>query len=169
MWKRTNTCGELSIKNKGEKVTLNGWVQNWRDHGGVIFIDLRDRFGLTQVVFNPQVNKDICNTAQRLRAEYVISVKGSVRPRPEGTINENLATGEIEVVAEEIEILNSAKTPPFEIVDKLEVNEELRLKYRYLDLRRSTLQSNFILRSKAYKVTRDFLHNNNFIEIETPF
>jgi aspartyl-tRNA synthetase len=169
MWKRTHTCGELSLKNQGEKVGINGWVKNWRDHGGVIFIDLRDRYGVTQVVFNPQVNKEIYKHAQTLRSEFVIAVKGTVKPRPEGTVNENLVTGEIEIVAEEIEILNSAKTPPFELIDNLEVNEELRLKYRYLDLRREKLQNNFILRSQVYKITRDFLNKHKFIEIETPF
>jgi aspartyl-tRNA synthetase len=169
MWKRTHTCGELSLKNQGEKVGINGWVKNWRDHGGVIFIDLRDRYGVTQVVFNPQVNKEIYKHAQTLRSEFVVAVKGTVKPRPEGTVNENLVTGEIEIVAEEIEILNNAKTPPFELIDNLEVNEELRLKYRYLDLRRDKIQDNFILRSQVYKITRDFLNKHKFIEIETPF
>jgi aspartyl-tRNA synthetase len=169
MWKRTYSCGNLTIKDQSKKVTLNGWVKNWRDHGGVIFIDLRDRYGVTQVVFNPQVNDKIYHVAQTLRSEFVIAVQGTVRPRPKGTINKNLITGEIEVIAEDIEILNTAKTPPFEIIDDLEVNEELRLKYRYLDLRREKLQNNFILRSQVYKITRDYLHKNEFIEIETPF
>ena len=166
---RTHTCGELSIKDKGKKITLNGWVKNWRDHGGVIFIDLRDRFGITQIVFNPQVNKEICKSAQTLRSEFVISVKGTVRPRPEGTINTSLVTGMIEIIVEELEIFNTAKTPPFEIIDNLEVNEELRLKYRYLDLRRTKLQNNFLVRNQVYKIARDFLYKNNFVEIETPF
>jgi aspartyl-tRNA synthetase len=169
MWKRTDTCGSLTLKNEKKQVILNGWVQSSRDHGGVIFVDLRDRYGITQVVFNPEYNKEVYIDAQKLRAEFVISVSGQVRKRPEGTVNPDLATGEIEVMVDTLYILNPSQTPPFEIDENIEVNEELRLKYRYLDLRRPSLQKNLIMRSRLYQIVRNYFYTNNFIEIETPF
>lgn len=159
---RTHTCGELTSKNIGEKVVLNGWVQTRRDLGGLIFIWLRDRYGITQVVFENIEN------AKDLRSEYVISVEGTVRKRPEGQENKNLSTGEIEVLCEKLVILNPAQTPPFPIENEIDVNEELRLKYRYLDLRRPKMQRNLILRHKVAQITRNYFDKNNFIEIETP-
>jgi aspartyl-tRNA synthetase len=167
--KRTHTCGELTSKDVGKQVTLNGWIKSWRDHGGLIFLDLRDRYGITQVVFNPEKNKALHELAGKLRNEFVISAQGVVELRPEGTINRELSTGEIDLVAERIEVLNKSRTPPFEILDDLTVNEELRLQYRYLDLRRPGLQKKLILRSDVYNVVCNYLHENNFVEIETPF
>jgi len=165
---KTHNCGELNIKNVGEKVTLAGWVNRRRDHGGLIFIDLRDREGLTQVVFDPERAKEIHDLAGDLRSEYVIKVIGDVSKRPEGTENADLATGEIEIVASELEILNTSKVPPFYINKEADVDEYLRLKYRYLDLRRPHMQRNIILRHKVIKFMRDFLCDRGFIEIETP-
>ncbi|RMD95085.1 MAG: aspartate--tRNA ligase [Calditrichaeota bacterium] len=167
MMKRTHTCGELRVQHHGEQVILNGWVSRRRDHGGVIFIDLRDRYGLTQIVFHPD-NADLYAIAKSLRSEFVIAVKGTVQKRPEGMVNPNIATGEIEVIATELEILNPAKTTPFEIVDNVEASEELRLKYRYLDLRRPSMQKNLLLRHRLYQVVRRYYDQNNFVEIETP-
>jgi aspartyl-tRNA synthetase len=168
MEKRTHNCGELTKSSQGSKVCLMGWVNNWRDHGGLVFIDLRDRYGITQVVFNPSVNTHIHKDAQKLRNEFVIALHGTVRVRPEGTINNNLATGEIEVVAEDLKILNASKTTPFEIDSDIQINDELRLQYRYLDLRRPALRSNLLLRSKVYKYSREYLDSLEFLEIETP-
>lgn len=165
--KRTNTCGELTKKEDAKKVVLQGWVQTRRDHGGVIFIDLRDRYGITQVVFNPD-NQDLLNLADSLRREWVIEVEGRVRLRPEGMTNENIVTGDVEVVADRLEILNKAETPPIEIDDRIEANEDVRLKYRYLDLRRPFMQSNIISRHKTAKAIRDFFDSQGFLEIETP-
>ena len=165
---RTNTCGELTAKNKGKTVTLAGWVHRRRDHGGVIFIDLRDRYGLTQIVFDPNFDKESLEIANNVRPEFVLQVKGEVRGRKEGQNNPNLATGEIEVYINEIKILNEAKTPPFEIDQEKAVNEELRLKYRYLDLRHERLRDNIILRHKMIKAIRDFMDKKDFLEIETP-
>ena len=165
--KRTNTCGELTKKDDKKEVVLQGWVQSRRDHGGVIFIDLRDRYGITQVVFNPD-KKEIFKTADSLRREWVIEVDGKVRQRQEGKTNKNLTTGEIEVVAGKLDVLNKAETPPVEVEDRIESNEETRLKYRYLDLRRPVMQNNLIARHKAAKAVRDFLDKENFLEIETP-
>ncbi len=167
--KRTHHCGELNESFVGKEVILNGWVNKWRDHGGLIFIDLRDRHGLTQVVFNPQVNQKTYEKAKNLRTEDVVAVKGIVQKRPPEAINKKLHTGAIEVHVHELEILNKAKTTPFEINDQIEVSEEIRLKYRYLDLRRSRLQKNLITRSNVYKLVRDFYHEHDFVEIETPF
>ncbi|HOJ37285.1 MAG TPA: aspartate--tRNA ligase [Ignavibacteriales bacterium] len=159
---RTHTCGELTLKNVGEKVVLNGWVQTRRDLGGLIFIWLRDRYGITQVVFENIEN------AKELRSEYVVSIEGIVRKRPEGQENKKLITGDIEVLCENLVILNPAQTPPFPIEDELDVNEELRLKYRYLDLRRPKMQRNLLLRHKIAQITRNYFDKNNFVEIETP-
>ncbi len=167
--KRTHHCGELNEAFVDKEVILNGWVNKWRDHGGLIFIDLRDRYGLTQIVFNPQVNRETYEQAKNLRSEDVIAVKGIVQKRPPEALNTKLATGAIEVHVHELEILNKAKTTPFEINDQIEVSEEIRLKYRYLDLRRGKLQKNLIVRSHVYKIVRDFYHAENFVEIETPF
>lgn len=165
--KRTHTCGELTNKNNKKDVVLQGWVQTRRDHGGVIFIDLRDRYGITQVVFNPE-DKEMFKTADSLRREWVIQVNGKIRLRPEGMKNKNITTGEIEVVSNKIEVLNQAETPPIEIDDRIEAGEEQRLKYRYLDLRRPVMQQRLIARHKAAKVVRDYFDANDFLEIETP-
>ena len=165
---KTNSCGELTKNNVGQKVTLAGWVHRRRDHGGLVFIDLRDREGLVQVVFNPDVSKGGHKVATRLRHEYVVKVTGEVAKRPPGTENPKLATGEVEVIAEETEILNPSKTPPFDVSEDVEVDENLRLKYRYLDLRRGRMRDNIILRHRVIKFIRDFLDAKGFIEIETP-
>ncbi|GAA4705515.1 aspartate--tRNA ligase [Brevibacillus fulvus] len=168
-WKqRTIYCGQVSKELVGQEVTLNGWVQKRRDLGGVIFIDLRDREGLVQVVFNPEYNKEAWEIADKARSEYVLSVTGKVVERAPEAVNPKLKTGEIEVHIHTITILNEAKTPAFPIEDDLDVDEQIRLKYRYLDLRRPEMQRNFILRSKAAKAFRDFLDSNGFLEVETP-
>jgi len=167
---RTHTCGELTKKQVGKKVTLCGWVNTRRDHGGVIFIDLRDRYGLTQVKFDPKISQKTWGVADRVRPEWVLQVSGEVLARPKDMINKNLATGEIEVAITEIEILNEAKTPPFEIwwgQDKVAVNEETRLQYRYLDLRTERMNKNIITRHQVVKVMREFLDQQGFVEIET--
>ncbi len=165
---RTHQCGSLTTDHIGETVTLNGWVQTRRDLGGVLFIDLRDRSGIVQVVFNPAYSGEALAIADKVRSEYVLSVSGKVVQRDADTINPNLPTGQIEVQITEIEVLNSAKTPPFFIEDGVEVDEALRLKYRYLDLRRPEMQKTLLLRSKTSKVFRDFLDGEGFIEVETP-
>ncbi len=167
--KRTHTCGELRIKNINEKVTLNGWVDRRRDLGGVIFIDLRDRYGKTQVVFAPQHNEPVYQIAKQLRSEDVIAVVGKVGNRPTGTINQNLLTGEIEVLADDLLILNEAETPPFPIDSEIDTSEELRLKYRYIDLRREPMQRNLQIRHKMAQAVRRYMDGLNFMEIETPF
>lgn len=166
--RRTHTCGELDIKGLGQEVVLMGWVQRRRDHGGVIFVDLRDREGITQVVFNPAISEEVHAKAHEIRNEYVLGVRGKVDPRPEGMINSKLKTGAIEVTVVELRILNRAKTPPFLIEDNLEVSETIRLKYRHMDLRRSQIQKNIILRHKAASATRNYLDQGGFLEIETP-
>lgn len=166
--KRTHTCGELRKEDIGKTVTLTGWVDVRRDLGGVVFIDLRDRYGKTQVVFAPQHNQQAYETAQGLRSEYVISVTGKVENRPEGTVNPDIATGEIDVAGGELTVLNKAETPPFPIEDEIEVSEDLRLKYRYLDLRRPVMQKNLLIRHQAYQATRAYYDRNGFIEVETP-
>ncbi|MBU5442626.1 aspartate--tRNA ligase [Paenibacillus sp. MSJ-34] len=165
---KTHHCGILTKANVGETVTLNGWVQRRRDLGGVLFIDLRDRTGMMQIVFNPDFSGEALLIADRARNEYVLSVTGQVVERDPETFNPNLPTGEIEVRVTEIEILNAAKNPPFFIEDGIEIDESLRLKYRYLDLRRPEMQKTLLLRSKAAKVFRDFLDGEGFIEVETP-
>jgi len=165
---RSHQCGQLTPEHIGQTVTLNGWVQTRRDLGGVLFIDLRDRSGIVQVVFNPDYSGEALQIADKVRSEYVLAVKGKVVKRDEETINRNLPTGEIEVQITDIEVLNAAKTPPFFIEDGVEVDESLRLKYRYLDLRRPEMQRTLLLRSKASKIFRDFLDSEGFIDVETP-
>jgi len=166
--KKNAYCNNIRKDMVGNEVVVAGWIQSRRDHGGVIFVDLRDRTGLVQVVFSPENGDEFFNSAERLRSEYVIAVRGTVYARPEGMINPKLDTGEIDIKAEELIIYNAAKTPPFYIEDGVEVDETLRLKYRYLDLRRPEMQKNFILRHKVVKAIRDFLDENGFFEIETP-
>lgn len=165
--RRTNYCGEIVAEQIGEKVTVCGWVQRQRDLGGLIFIDLRDRTGLVQLQFDESVNKEAFDVAFTVRGEYVLEVTGTVAKRG-GAVNENLKTGALEILADTVKILNKAKTPPFEIVENSNVNEELRLKYRYLDLRRPDLQGNILMRHRITKITRDYFDENGFIEIETP-
>ncbi|MFC1666239.1 aspartate--tRNA ligase [Candidatus Omnitrophota bacterium] len=160
--KRTHTCGELTAKNIGEKATLLGWVHKRRDHGKIIFVDIRDRYGLTQIVFFK--NKK----AEELRSEYVIAVKGSVQRRPKGTENPKIITGEVELGVEVIEIINVSNTPPFELDEMSDVSEEVRLKHRYIDLRRPEIQKKLFLRHRICKSIRDFLDKDGFIEVETP-
>jgi aspartyl-tRNA synthetase len=167
---RTHTCGELNIKNVGETVELAGWVHRRRDHGGIIFIDLRDRYGLTQITFDPEANKAAWKIADKLRSEWVIRVKGKVAARPAEMVNKKLLSGEIEVETKEIEILGESKTPPFEIDEEKakEANENLRLKYRFIDLRRSKLQEILKTKDKVIEYIRQYFHKYNFIEIQTP-
>ena len=167
--KRTHNCGELTKNNEKLIVTLQGWVDRRRDHGSLIFIDLRDIYGKTQIVFDPSESEAASSKARDLKPEYVISVTGTVRLRPEGMINKNMATGEIEVVAEEYEILNPSKTPPFLIVDDVDATEELRFKYRYLDLRRPEMQKSIITRHRVAQLVRQYLDSQRFLEIETPY
>ena len=164
---RTHNCGELGKKNANENVTLNGWVDRRRDLGNLIFIWLRDRYGITQVVFEP-VNSDAYELAKKLRSEFVISVEGIVRIRPEDAVNKELNTGEIDVLVDKLVILNESETPPFAIKDDTDAFEDLRLKYRYLDLRRPVLQKVMLLRHKMYQITRKYFDENKFVEIETP-
>lgn len=168
MMLRTHSCTEITKADVGRTVVLNGWVQRRRDLGGVLFIDLRDRSGIMQLVFNPEINAEAHAIADRVRNEYVLAVKGTVVERDPETVNPNLVTGEIEVRVEQIEILNPAKTPPFFIEDGVDIDESIRLKYRYLDLRRPEMLRTLMLRSKAAKIFRDFLDERGFIEIETP-
>jgi len=167
-WTRTHSCSELSSADLGKDVCLMGWAQFRRDHGGLIFIDLRDREGLTQVVFSPEVNAKAHERAHMLRTEYVLAITGTVRERPEGMVNPNLATGEIEVVVTDWKLLNVSRVPPFLIEDRVDVSENLRLKYRYLDLRRPKLGQNIVFRHKATAAVRNFLNQNGFLEVETP-
>jgi aspartyl-tRNA synthetase len=160
--KRTHTCGELTEKDIGKKAVLMGWVNKRRDHGKLIFVDVRDRYGMTQIVFFKM------KAAEELRSEYVIAVKGVVQQRPKGTENPDISTGMVELGVEELEILNPSLTPPFELDSAGEVSEEVRLKYRYIDLRRPDVQKKLILRHKIIKAMRDFLDKKDFIEVETP-
>jgi aspartyl-tRNA synthetase len=166
--RRTHTCCELGIDDVDQEVVLMGWVQRRRDHGGVIFVDLRDKNGLTQVVFNPAVEKKVHEKAQAIRNEYVLGVRGRVEARPEGMTNPNLATGMIEVTVTELKILNTAKTPPFLIEDQIDVSEMIRLNFRHIDLRRPQLQKNIILRHQAALSVRQYLNQQGFLDIETP-
>jgi len=167
--KRTHYCGAIRAEDAGKTVILMGWVQRRRDHGGVIFVDLRDREGLVQIVFNPELNPAVHQEAHKIRSEYVLAVQGTVRKRPEGMENPDLLTGGIEVMIDELEILNESKTPPFVLDAGEEISENVRLKYRYLDLRRPELQKKIILRSQAATATREYFHGQGFIEVETPF
>lgn len=167
-YRRTHHCAELTAKNVGQDVVLMGWVDTRRDHGGVIFVDLRDRHGITQIVFNPEVDPRVHELGHHLRSEYCFGVKGKVSRRPDGMTNPNLITGEIEVLITDFEVFSRSDTPPFAIANTLDVNEDLRLKYRYLDLRRPALQKNFILRSQVNQLVRNYLTDNGFLEIETP-
>jgi aspartyl-tRNA synthetase len=166
--KRSHYCNELQKANVGDEVTLMGWVLRRRDHGGVIFVDLRDLRGLTQVVFNPEHNKEVHAKAHDLRSEWVLAVRGKVSARPEGMANDNLQTGAIEVMVDELRILNTSPTPPFPLDEENDVAEGLRLKYRYLDLRRPKMINNLRLRHKATHAIRSYLDENNFIDVETP-
>jgi aspartyl-tRNA synthetase len=167
-YRRTHDCGTLKKELIGTNVTLSGWVHRRRDHGGLIFIDLRDRFGLTQLVFDPEKNPNLHTSAEKLRNEWVISIKGVVIPRREGMSNPKLATGDIEVIVHEMEILSKAKTTPFSICEENEVNEELRLEYRYLDIRRGKIADKLIVRHKAMMATRNYFDERGFLEITTP-
>lgn len=165
--KRTHHCSELRKENIGNQVSLTGWVDSRRDHGGVIFIDLRDREGITQIVFNPEVQPKAAEAAHDLRDEFVISITGEVVARLEGTENDKLPTGDVEVMCSELEVLNKSETPPFQL-EKDNVNEDLRMEYRYLDLRRPKMAKNLRMRYEATKAVRDYLHDERFLEIETP-
>jgi aspartyl-tRNA synthetase len=167
--RRTHHCWELGADDVDKEVVLMGWVHRRRDHGGVIFVDLRDREGLTQVVFNPLVDKKIHAKAHAIRNEYVLAVRGKVEPRPADMVNPKLKTGEIEVAVTELKILNTAKTPPFLIEDEIDASETVRLKYRHLDLRRSEMQENLILRHQVTAAVREYLNKNGFLDLETPF
>ncbi len=165
---KTHSCGELKKEHIGSRVTLAGWVDRRRDHGGLVFIDLRDRGGIVQVVFNPELEKQSYRIAEKMRSEYVVKVSGEVSLRPKGTENPKLPTGGLEVIAQSAEILSPSKTPPFYINKEVEVDEGLRLRYRYLDLRRPKMKENLLLRHRVIKFIRDFLDERGFIEIETP-
>ena len=167
--RRTHHCWELGADDLDKEVVLMGWVHRRRDHGGVIFVDLRDREGLTQVVFNPMVDKKIHAKAHAIRSEYVLAVRGKVDHRPADMVNPRLKTGEIEVTVTELKILNAAKTPPFLIENEIDASETIRLKYRHLDLRRSEMQENFILRHRVAAAVREYLNQNGFLDLETPF
>jgi aspartyl-tRNA synthetase len=165
---RTHTCGELSQKDIGKKVVLAGWVCTRRDHGNIIFIDIRDRYGITQAVFNPEQDKLLHGKAEALRDEYVVRATGVVRQRPEGTVNKKIMTGGIEVAVSELEILNASQPPIFPIADDAGLSEDIRYAYRYLDLRRPGMQKNLILRNRVSKIMRDYLNEKGFVEVETP-
>lgn len=167
-YKRTHMCGELSLNNLGEEVSLTGWVQKTRDLGGLLFIDLRDRTGILQVVFNKDIDAQLFEKAQKVRGEYVIYVSGKIGARAENAINKRMKTGYIELLATDITIISKAETPPIYIEDDLNVSENLRLKYRYLDLRRPVMQNFFFVRHRVNKLIRDYFDKNGFIEIETP-
>ncbi|MBL1214638.1 MAG: aspartate--tRNA ligase [Ignavibacteriae bacterium] len=166
--KRTHNCGELRISNVDDKVVLNGWVDNRRDLGGVIFIDLRDRYGITQIVFEPTYNGDAHELGKSLRGEFVISIEGKVRKRPPETDNSKIPTGHVDVMVDKLVILNEAETTPFQIKDNVDVSEDIRLKYRYLDLRREKMKNNMLLRHQMYQSVRKFFSIKEFVEIETP-
>ena len=164
---RTNNCGTLNINNVSEKVTLSGWVQKTRDLGGMTFVDLRDRYGITQLAFNMDVNADLCTDARKLGREFVIQIEGIVIERT--SKNKNIPTGEIEIEVSNLTILNASKTPPFTIEDDTDGGDELRMKYRYLDIRRNPVKENLMLRAKVSTETRNYLNNEGFIEVETPY
>lgn len=165
---RSHTCGELRAEHVGEEVTLGGWVDTYRDHKGVLFVDLRDRYGKTQVVFAPESGQEMVEVGRALRSEDVISVTGNVAPRPEDTENPDLATGQIEVRVRQVKVLNKSKLPPMKPSSKEQPGEDLRLRHRYLDLRRAEMQKTLILRHRMTKLMRDYFDELEFIEIETP-
>jgi aspartyl-tRNA synthetase len=165
---RTHNCNQLGLDQLNQEVTLMGWVLRRRDHGGVIFIDLRDRWGITQVVFNPEINPEVHEKAHSLRSEWVLAVKGKVEKRPGDMANPKLKTGTIEVLVSELRILNTSETPPFPLDEETEVSDNLRLQYRYMDLRRPEMADKLIMRHKAVQAVRNYLSENNFLEIETP-
>lgn len=165
--KRTHYCGQVNISDAGKEVILMGWTHRRRDHGGVIFVDLRDRTGIVQIVFNPEAGQTVHGEAHKIRSEFVLAVRGEVRARPVGMKNPTLKTGEIEVMVSDLEILNESKTPPFSFDDD-DISENVRLKYRYLDLRRSAIQQNLFLRNKLASTTRNYFEDKGFIEVETP-
>ena len=165
---RTHTCGELRLEHVGQQVTLCGWVDTYRDHSGVLFVDLRDRYGKTQVVFAPESGDETLQASKALRSEYVVLVRGKVAPRPEGTVNPKLETGQIELRAEHLEILNRSLNPPFQPTGKDLPGEDIRLKYRYIDLRRPEMQRTIVLRNRMIKIMRDYCDALGFIDVETP-
>ncbi len=165
---RDKGCGEIRESDIGSTLSIAGWASRWRDHGGVVFIDLRDRSGIVQVVFNPQVDPEIHKHAHKIRSEYVLRIKGEVRRRPDGTENPSIPTGDVEVVARELNVLNESKPLPFAVEDNVDASEFLRFKHRYLDLRRPSILRNMVLRHRTTKSVRDFLDANGFLEIETP-
>ena len=165
---RTHSCNDLGKGNVGDEVVLMGWVLRRRDHGGVIFIDLRDRWGLTQIVFNPETNPAAHAKAHQLRSEWVLAVRGRVEARPDDMANPKLATGEIEVMVNELRILNSSETPPFPLDEDIDISDNLRLQYRYLDLRRPEMAANMVMRHKAVQAVRTYLNDHGFLDIETP-
>ncbi|MFH1878891.1 MAG: aspartate--tRNA ligase [Candidatus Omnitrophota bacterium] len=165
---RTHYCGELTAVHVNKEVTLCGWIASRRDHGEIIFMDIRDKYGVTQLVFDPEKNKDAHSKAHKLRNEYCVKVEGRVAPRPEGTVNPKIPTGEIEIEVANVELLSESETPPFEIKDDISVGEDVRLKYRYLDLRRPAMQKKLLIKHKAYKFITDFLDGERFMNIETP-
>jgi aspartyl-tRNA synthetase len=166
--KRTHNCGELRAEDVGKEVVLMGWVQRRRDHGGVVFVDFRDRYGITQIVFNPEIAKDIHAKAQELRSEYVLGIKGKVESRPDDMLNPKMDTGAIEILVKELRIFNRAETPPFQIDDRIDASENVRLQHRHIDLRRPRLQQNIIIRSRVAKIIRDYFDAQGFLDIETP-
>ncbi len=166
---RSHSCGDLRENSIDQEVVLMGWVATRRDHGGLIFVDLRDREGITQIVFNPESDPKVHELAKHLRTEYAMGIRGKVRSRPEGMENANLATGAIEVEVLEFEVFSRSETPPFLIEDETDAGEDIRLRYRYLDLRRPVLQKNLIMRHQVMQATRKHLTEQNFLEIETPF
>ena len=168
-WKRTHYCGHLNAEHIGREVCLMGWVQRRRDHGGLIFIDLRDREGIVQLALDPDRDPEAHQKADRVRGEFVVAIKGEVSRRPDGTLNPKMKTGEVEIEVRELRILNSAKTPPFMIDEFSEVAENTRLKYRYLDLRRPALQRTLMLRHQVTRIVRDYFSGEGFLELETPF
>ena len=165
---KNHDCGLLTKEYVGSTVILNGWVRKWRNLGGLIFLDLRDRSGTVQVVINPEVSPKAAEIADKVRSEYVLAVQGEVVARSEETVNPKMETGEIEVLAREVEVLNASKTPPFTVSDEIDVEETTRLKYRYLDLRRPMMQETLLLRHRAMQIVRRFLDAHGFIEVETP-
>ncbi len=167
-FKRTHMCGELTVEDVGKSVVVMGWVNSRRDHGGLVFIDLRDRTGIVQIVFSEQVSKEAFEKVQSVRSEYVLAVEGEVVKRLPENVNPKIPTGEIEIYAKNLKILSKSETPPFPIEDRSNVSEAVRLKYRYLDLRRPSMQRNLITRFKLTQAVREFLNDNGFIEIETP-